>query len=113
MPASGMVTALEPILKACGGLWIASGSGDADRETVDENDKVLVPPLEEKYTLRRVWLTKEQEDHFYFHLPQRCGQWRHRRIHRERMEIRVCILCRKKRSQAVEDRHSHAGSRGL
>ena len=66
MPASGMVTALEPILKACGGLWIASGSGDADRETVDEHDKVLVPPYEGKYTLRRVWLTKEQEDHFYY-----------------------------------------------
>ena len=66
MPASGMVTALEPILKACGGLWIASGSGDADRETVDENDKVLVPPYEGKYTLRRVWLTKEQENHFYY-----------------------------------------------
>jgi trehalose-6-phosphate synthase len=65
-PASGMVTALEPILKACGGLWIASGSGDADRETVDENDKLLVPPYEEKYTLRRVWLTKEQENHFYY-----------------------------------------------
>ncbi len=66
MPASGMVTALEPILKACGGLWIASGSGDADRETVDENDKILVPPYEGKYTLRRVWLTKEQENHFYY-----------------------------------------------
>jgi trehalose 6-phosphate synthase len=66
MPASGMVTALEPILKACGGLWIASGSGEADRETVDENDKVLVPPDEGKYTLRRIWLTKEQEDHFYY-----------------------------------------------
>jgi trehalose-6-phosphate synthase len=65
-PASGMVTALEPILKACGGLWIASGSGDADRETVDENDKVQVPPYEEKYTLRRIWLTKEQENHFYY-----------------------------------------------
>jgi trehalose-6-phosphate synthase len=66
MPASGMVTALEPILKACGGLWIASGSGDADKETVDENDKLLVPPYEGKYTLRRVWLTKEQETHFYY-----------------------------------------------
>ncbi|MCU7549309.1 trehalose-6-phosphate synthase [Chitinophagaceae bacterium LB-8] len=66
MPASGMVTALEPILKACGGLWVASGSGDADREMVDENDKVLVPPYENKYTLRRIWLTKEQEDHFYY-----------------------------------------------
>jgi trehalose 6-phosphate synthase len=66
VPASGMVTAMEPILKACGGLWIASGSGDADKETVDTNDKVQVPPYEEKYTLRRVWLTKEQEDHFYY-----------------------------------------------
>ena len=66
MPASGMVTALEPILKACGGLWIASGSGDADRETVDENDKVLVPPFENKYTLRRIWMTKDQENRFYY-----------------------------------------------
>jgi trehalose 6-phosphate synthase len=66
MPASGMVTALEPILKACGGLWVASGSGDADKETVDEHDKVMVPPYENKYTLRRIWLTKEQEDHFYY-----------------------------------------------
>ena len=66
MPASGMVTALEPILKACGGLWIASGSGDADKETVDENDKVMVPPFENKYTLRRIWMTKEQENHFYY-----------------------------------------------
>ncbi|WP_205509563.1 trehalose-6-phosphate synthase [Longitalea arenae] len=66
VPASGMVTAMEPILKACGGLWIASGSGDADRETVDKYDKVSVPPYENKYTLRRVWLSKEQEDHFYY-----------------------------------------------
>lgn len=66
MPASGMVTALEPILKACGGLWIASGSGDADRETVDENDKISVPPFENKYTLRRIWMTKDQENHFYY-----------------------------------------------
>lgn len=66
VPASGMVTAMEPILKACGGLWIASGSGDADKETVDEHDKVSVPPYENKYTLRRLWLSKEQEHHFYY-----------------------------------------------
>jgi trehalose-6-phosphate synthase len=66
VPASGMVTAMEPIVKACGGLWIASGSGDADRETVDENDKVMVPPYENKYTLKRVWLTKDQENHYYY-----------------------------------------------
>lgn len=66
VPASGMVTAMEPILKACGGIWIASGSGDADRETVNELDKVMVPPHEDKYTLRRIWLTKEQEHHYYY-----------------------------------------------
>jgi len=65
-PASGLITAMEPILKACGGLWIASGTGDADKETVDKNDKVQVPPDEAKYTLRRIWLTKAQEDHFYY-----------------------------------------------
>ncbi|SMO57872.1 alpha,alpha-trehalose-phosphate synthase (UDP-forming) [Solitalea koreensis] len=66
VPASGMITAMEPILKACGGLWIASGSGDADRETVDIHDKIQVPPEEPKYTLRRLWQTKEEEDHFYY-----------------------------------------------
>jgi trehalose 6-phosphate synthase len=66
VPASGMVTAMEPILKACGGLWIASGSGDADRETADKDGKLLVPPYEDIYTLKRVWLTKEQEHHYYY-----------------------------------------------
>ena len=66
VPASGLITAMEPILKACSGLWIASGSGDADKETVDKNDKVQVPPEEPKYTLRRLWLTKEEDDHFYY-----------------------------------------------
>lgn len=66
VPASGMITAMEPILKACSGLWIAAGTGDADRETVDKNGKVEVPPGEPKYTLKRLWLTKEEEVHFYY-----------------------------------------------
>jgi hypothetical protein len=66
VPASGMITAMEPILKACSGLWIASGTGDADKETVDKNGKLAVPPEEPKYTLKRLWLTKEEEDHFYY-----------------------------------------------
>jgi len=66
VPASGMITAMEPILKACGGLWIASGMGDADKETVDKHDKIRVPPAAPEYTLRRLWLTKEEEDHFYY-----------------------------------------------
>jgi len=66
MPASGMVTAMEPILMACGGLWIASGTGDADKEVVDDHAKIKVPPEEPKYTLRRVWISKEEEEYFYY-----------------------------------------------
>ena len=66
VPASGMITAMEPILKACSGLWIASGTGDADKETADKNGRLEVPPEDPKYTLKRLWLTKEEEDHFYY-----------------------------------------------
>src|SRR5262249_7190767 len=65
-PASGLVTALEPILRACDGTWIAQGTGDADRATVDEHDHVRVPPDHPQYTLRRVWLGREEEQGFYF-----------------------------------------------
>ncbi|MBI4591020.1 MAG: trehalose-6-phosphate synthase [Candidatus Rokubacteria bacterium] len=65
-PASGLVAALEPVMRACGGLWIAHGSGDADRETVNAQDKAGVPPEQPAYTLKRVWLTKEEEDGYYY-----------------------------------------------
>ncbi|MGH9738353.1 MAG: alpha,alpha-trehalose-phosphate synthase (UDP-forming) [Candidatus Acidiferrales bacterium] len=66
VPASGLVTALEPVLRACDGTWIASGSGDADRETVDKNGRIRVPPDTREYTLRRVWLPKKIEDGYYY-----------------------------------------------
>jgi trehalose 6-phosphate synthase/phosphatase len=66
VPASGMVTALEPIVRACEGTWVAHGSGSADRETVDRHDHVQVPPEDPSYTLRRVWLTAEEEEGFYY-----------------------------------------------
>jgi trehalose-6-phosphate synthase len=66
VPASGLVTALEPILRACDGTWVAHGSGDADRETVDKRDCLRVPPEEPRYTLRRVWLSKEEEEGYYY-----------------------------------------------
>jgi alpha,alpha-trehalose-phosphate synthase [UDP-forming] len=66
VPASGLVTALEPILRVCDGTWVAHGSGDADRETVDKRDRLRVPPDRPEYTLRRVWLTKEEEDGYYY-----------------------------------------------
>lgn len=73
-PASGMATALRPILMASGGTWIAHGSGNADREVVDKHDRVPVPPHRPSYTLRRVWLTKEQENGFYYGLSNE-GLW--------------------------------------
>jgi trehalose 6-phosphate synthase len=65
VPASGLVTGLEPILRACDGTWVAHGSGNADRQTVDSHDRLRVPPEDPCYTLRRVWLTKEQEKGYY------------------------------------------------
>ncbi|MFO1296788.1 MAG: trehalose-6-phosphate synthase [Rubrivivax sp.] len=68
-PASGLVTALEPVMRACSGTWIAHGSGSADRETVDASDRVSVPPgehAESSYWLRRVWLTPEEEQGYYY-----------------------------------------------
>jgi trehalose 6-phosphate synthase len=66
IPASGLVAALEPVMRACGGTWIAHGSGSADRETVDARDHLRVPPGNPAYTLRRVWLTEEEQEGYYY-----------------------------------------------
>jgi alpha,alpha-trehalose-phosphate synthase [UDP-forming] len=65
IPPSGLVTALEPVLRACDGVWVASGSGDADASVVDDFDRLRVPPDERLYTLRRVWLSEEEEARYY------------------------------------------------
>jgi trehalose 6-phosphate synthase len=73
-PPGGLATGLDPIMRACGGVWVAHGSGDADRETVDANDRVQVPPDNPQYTLRRVWLTERQEELYYYRLANE-GLW--------------------------------------
>ncbi|MEO8596933.1 MAG: trehalose-6-phosphate synthase [Candidatus Solibacter sp.] len=65
-PASGLVTALEPVMRACSGVWVAHGSGSADRATVDRNDRVAVPPGAESYSIRRVWLSEQEQQGYYF-----------------------------------------------
>jgi trehalose-6-phosphate synthase len=65
-PASGLVTALEPVMRACSGTWIAHGAGSADRDTVDKHDHVMVPPERPSYRIRRVWLSEEEEQGYYF-----------------------------------------------
>ena len=65
-PASGLVTAVEPVMRACSGTWIAHGSGSADAQTVDAHDRVPAPPGRGEYTLRRIWLSQEEEQGYYY-----------------------------------------------
>lgn len=65
-PASGLVTAVEPIMRACSGTWIAHGSGSADRDVVDSSDRIGVPLDNPAYSLRRVWLSREEEAGYYY-----------------------------------------------
>ncbi|MBC7691479.1 MAG: trehalose-6-phosphate synthase [Methylotenera sp.] len=65
-PASGLVTALEPILRQSGGMWVGHGSGSADREVANAQGEVAVPPGNPRYTLKRIWLSKEEEEGYYY-----------------------------------------------
>ncbi|HYW50438.1 MAG TPA: trehalose-6-phosphate synthase [Gemmatimonadaceae bacterium] len=65
-PASGLVTALEPIMRATSGVWVAHGSGTADHEVVDRHDRVGVPVDNPAYQIRRVWLTAQEESGYYY-----------------------------------------------
>jgi trehalose 6-phosphate synthase len=73
-PASGLVAALEPVMRACGGTWIAHGSGSADRDTVDADDRLRVPPDDPTYLLRRVWLSEKEQSGYYYGLANE-GLW--------------------------------------
>ena len=65
-PAGGLTTALDPVMQACGGVWVAHGSGDADRQVGDASGRVGVPPDDPNYVLRRVWLDKQDEEGYYY-----------------------------------------------
>ncbi len=105
-PASGLVSALEPVMRACSGVWIAHGSGGADHETADAGGRIWVPPGEESYCLRRVWLTPEEERGYYSgfaneglwplcHLAHarptfRASDWEHYRAVNQRFADALC-----------------------
>src|SRR2546423_1054786 len=88
-PASGLATALDPVMRASGGVWVAQGSGDADREVSDDHGRLGVPPEDPSYTLRRVWLSKELENEYYYGLANE-GLWPlcHVAFHRPRFSQR-------------------------
>lgn len=74
VPAGGLVTALDPVLQACGGVWVAHGAGDADRQTADAHGRLTVPPNDARYTLRRVWLPRAEEQGYYYGFSNQ-GLW--------------------------------------
>lgn len=65
VPPGGLVTALGPIMEASGGYWIAQASGEADSFVMNASNEVACPPNDPKFTLKRVFLTKEEETGFY------------------------------------------------
>jgi trehalose 6-phosphate synthase len=65
VPASGMITAIEPVMEACGGIWMAQATGDGDKKTSDANGKLQVPPDDPKYTLKRIWISEKEHKGFY------------------------------------------------
>jgi len=73
-PASGLVTAVEPVMRACSGTWIAHGGGSGDRAVVDRHDRVGVPPGRNEYVLRRIWLTPAEEQGYYYGFANE-GMW--------------------------------------
>src|SRR2546425_721389 len=84
-PASGLVTALGPIMQACGGVWVAHGSGNADREA---GERVGLPSADPTYTLRRVWLSDEEEAGYYYGFANE-GLWPLCHIVHERPRFRA------------------------
>jgi trehalose 6-phosphate synthase len=88
VPAGGLVTALDPVLQSCGGLWVAHGAGEADRETADARGRISVPPSDPRYTLRRVWLSREEEQGYYYGLANE-GLWPLCHLAHERPQFRA------------------------
>jgi trehalose 6-phosphate synthase len=64
--ASGLVTALEPLVRACSGVWVAHGAGTADSVVVDQQNGLDVPPADPQYRLRRVWLDEREQQGYYY-----------------------------------------------
>ena len=70
--AGGLVTALEPLIQACSGVWVAHGAGTADRNVADRRDGIDVPPANPSYRLRRVWLDAHEERGYYYGFANEC-----------------------------------------
>ena len=66
VPTGGLINAIDPLMQACGGTWVAYGSGDGDRLVVESGNRIQVPPDNPSYTMRLLWLTEEEEQGYYY-----------------------------------------------
>ena len=65
VPVGGLTAALDPMMQACGGTWVASSGGTGDRLVVGSGNRVMVPPNDPSYAMRLLWLTEEEERGYY------------------------------------------------
>jgi len=70
----GLVTALTPVMETVNGIWIGTGTSPYDRQVVDENNKIQLPPENPSFSLKRVFLSKEEMDGFYYGYSNE-GMW--------------------------------------
>ena len=64
--ASGLVTALEPLLAEQSGTWVAHASKSADTDVVDRYGGLDVPPANPQYRLRYVPLAEAEHSGYYY-----------------------------------------------
>jgi trehalose-6-phosphate synthase len=64
--ASGLVTALEPLLETYSGTWVAHAAGSADLHVVDAFGGIDVPPANPQYRVRYVAVPNEEFRGYYY-----------------------------------------------
>jgi trehalose 6-phosphate synthase len=64
--ASGLVTALEPLVQAYGGTWVAHGGESADALVAGDRGLLDVPGSESRYRLRYVSLDRDEHRGYYY-----------------------------------------------
>ncbi len=62
----GVISAIDPVMRACQGIWVALSSGDADYHISRPSGKLKVPEDDPRYLLKRIWINKEEEQGYYY-----------------------------------------------
>ncbi len=66
MPPGGLTAAIDPLMRACGGTWIAQSSSDGDRAAMDDEGRIWVPSENPAYRMRLLNLTEEENEAYYY-----------------------------------------------